>query len=111
LLALSRCVLDVDKVIYHDVNTEYHPQPETLDGLRIRDHPAKVEASNEYLESSPDMAGQKYTSFLNSYLDKYASTWKSGGESTQKIAFQRDEEFFRRSPPGPDANIPGYDHN
>jgi hypothetical protein len=110
-LALSRCVLDVDKVIYHDVNTEHHPQPEILDGLRIRDHPAKVEASNEYLESSPDMAGQKYTSFLNSYLDKYASTWKSGGESTQKIAFQRDEEFFRRSPPGPDANIPGYDHN
>ena len=111
LLALSRCVLDVDKVIYHDVNTEHHPQPEMLDGLRIRDHPAKVEASNEYLESSPDMTGQKYASFLNSYLDKYASTWKSAGESTQKIAFQRDEEFFRRSPPGPDANIPGYDHN
>lgn len=110
LLALSRCVLDVDKIIYHDVDTEYNPQPEMLDGLRIRDHPAKVEASNEYLESSPDMTGQKYVSFLNSYLDKYASTWKSAGESTQKIAFQRDEEFFRRSPPGPDANIPGYDH-
>lgn len=110
LLALSRCVLDVDKIIYHDVDTEHNPQPEMLDGLRIRDHPAKVEASNEYLESSPDMTGQKYVSFLNSYLDKYASTWKSAGESTQKIAFQRDEEFFRRSPPGPDANIPGYDH-
>ena len=110
LLALSRCVLDVDKIIYHDVkNTDQQPQPEMMDGLRIKDHPAKVEASNEYLESSPDMAGQKYTSFLNSYLDKYASTWKSAGESTQKIAFQRDEEFFRRSPPGPDANIPGYD--
>ena len=68
----------------------------------------KIEASNEYLESSPDMAGQKYTAFLNSYLDKYASTWKPSGEAVQKIAFQRDEEFFRRNAPELEANIPGY---
>lgn len=108
LLALSRCVVDVDKIIYHDINSDIHPQPEMLDGLRLKYFPAKIEASNEYLESSPDMAGQKYTSFLNSYLDKYASTWKPTGESTQKIAFQRDEEVFRRKAPEPEANIPGY---
>lgn len=108
LLALSRCVVDVDKIIYHDINSDVHPQPEMMDGLRMKDFPAKVEASNEYLESSPDMDGQKYSAFLNSYLDKYASTWKPTGESTQKIAFQRDEEVFRRKAPEPEANIPGY---
>ena len=108
LLALSRCVVDVDKIIYHDINSDVHPQPEMIDGLRIKDFPAKIEASNEYLESSSDMDGQKYSAFLNSYLDKYASTWKPTGESTQKIAFQRDEEVFRRKAPEPEANIPGY---
>jgi hypothetical protein len=108
LLALSRCVVDVDKIIYHDINSEVHPQPEMMDGLRIKDFPAKIEASNEYLETSPDMVGQKYTAFLNSYLDKYVSTWKPTGESTQKIAFQRDEEVFRRKAPEPESSIPGY---
>ena len=108
LLALSRCVVDVDKIIYHDINSDIHPQPEMMDGLRIKDFPAKIEASNEYLESSSDMDGQKYSAFLNSYLDKYASTWKPTGESMQKIAFQRDEEVFRRKAPEPEANIPGY---
>jgi len=109
LLALSRCVIDVDKIIYHDViNTDHHPQPEMMDGLRIRDFPAKVQASDEYLENSPDMAGQKYISFLNGYLDKYVSTWKPAGDAAQKIAFQRDEEVFRRKAPEPEANIPGY---
>jgi hypothetical protein len=78
-----------------------------MDGLRIRDFPAKVQASDEYLENSPDMAGQKYISFLNGYLDKYVSTWKPAGDAAQKIAFQRDEEVFRRKAPEPEANIPG----
>ena len=108
LLALSRCVVDIDKIIYYDINPDNHPQPEMMDGLRIKDFPAKIEASNEYLESSPDMAGQKYTSFLNSYLDKYASAWKPTGDASQKIAFQRDEEVFRRKAPENEANIPGY---
>ena len=109
LLALSRCVVDVDKIIYHDVNSQdADKQPEMMDGLRIRNFDEKIEAATEYLESSPDMAGQKYNFFLNSFLDKYASSWKPSGEAMQKIAFQRDEEVFRRSPPEAEANIPGY---
>jgi hypothetical protein len=108
LLALSRCVIDVDKIIYHDMDQEIDPQPEMMNGLRIKGFNNNIEASNEYLESSPDMAGQKFTSFLNSYLDKYVSTWKDTGSHQQKIAFQRDEEVFRRKAPEPEANVPGY---
>ena len=108
LLALSRCVVDVDKIIYHDMDQDKDPQPEMMDGLRIRAFNEKIEAANEYLESSPDMAGQKYSLFLNGYLDKYVSSWKNSGDPSQKIAFQRDEEVFRRRAPEPEANIPGY---
>ena len=109
LLALSRCVVDVDKIIYHDVNSyDADKQPEMMDGLRIKNFDEKIESATEYLESSPDMAGQKYSFFLNNYLDKYVSSWKPSGEAMQKIAFQRDEEVFRRNPPEAEANIPGY---
>lgn len=109
LLALSRCVVDVDKIIYHDVNSQdADKQPEMMDGLRIQHFDDKIEAATEYLESSADMAGQKYNYFLNSYLEKYASSWKPSGEAMQKIAFQRDEEVFRRNVPEAEANIPGY---
>ncbi|NBP66532.1 MAG: hypothetical protein EBU66_18035, partial [Bacteroidetes bacterium] len=33
LLALSRCVIDVDKIIYHDMDQEIDPQPEMMNGL------------------------------------------------------------------------------
>jgi hypothetical protein len=90
------------------MDQEIDPQPEMMNGLRIKGFNNNIEASNEYLESSPDMAGQKFTSFLNSYLDKYVSTWKDTGSHQQKIAFQRDEEVFRRKAPEPEANVPGY---
>ena len=96
LLALSRCVVDVDKIIYHDVNSyDADKQPEMMDGLRIKNFDEKIESATEYLESSSDMSGQKYNFFLNSYLDKYASSWKPSGEATQKIAFQRDESKIK----------------
>lgn len=108
LVALSRCVVDVDKIIYHDMNPETDPQPEILDGLRMKAFNEKIEDANEYLEKSPDMSGQKYASFLNSFLDKYASSWKNSGDLMQSKAFSRDEEVFRKKAPETEATIIGY---
>lgn len=106
LLTLSRCVVDVDKVIYHDMNPDTDPQPEMLDGLRIQAFTDKIIEGTDYIEFSPDMASQKFIPFLNGYLSKYATTWKESGG--QRVAFQRDEEVFRRSVPEKEASIPGY---
>ena len=111
LVALSRCVVDVDKIIYHDMSQDVDPQPEMVDGLRLREFNNKIEKANDYLESSSDMAGQKYVTFLNSYLDKYAATWKDNGAPGSKIAFQRDEEVFRSQAPGSEIGIFGYRSN
>ena len=105
-LNLSRPVVDVDKILYHDMDVEQYPQPEILDGIRLMDFNKKTMESDEYLESSPDMAGQKFTQFLNGYLQKFGASWRNKG--TQRIAFQKDEEVFRRLPPEREANIPGY---
>ena len=106
LLMLSRAVVDVDKIIYHDMDTEQYPQPETMDGLRLFAFNKKIEEASEYLQSSPEMAGQKFLQFLNGYLLKYGAAWREKG--SQRIAFQKDEEVFRRHPPEREANIPGY---
>ena len=106
LLMLSRAVVDIDKIIYHDMDPQNYPQEEMLDGLRLFEFNKKIEESSEYLESSPEMAGQKFTQFLNGYLQKYGAAWRERG--TQRIAFQKDEEVFRRLPPEREANIPGY---
>lgn len=106
LLMLSRAVVDVDKIIYHDMDPQQFPQDEIMDGLRLLEFNKKIEDSSEYLESSPEMAGQKFTQFLNGYLQKYGATWRERG--AQRIAFQKDEEVFRRLPPEREAHIPGY---
>jgi ribosomal protein L24 len=106
LLALSRCVVGIDKIIYYDKSAEDETQPDTMDGLRIQSFTDKIRDGNEYIESSPEISSQKFTQFLNSYLSKYAISWKESGGN--RVAFQRDEEVFRRSPPEPEANIPGY---
>lgn len=105
-LALSRPVVDIDKILYHDMDTDTVPQPESMDGIRLIDFNAKIRDADEYLESSPEMAGQKFTQFLNGYLSKFGAAWRSNG--IQRIAFQKDEEFFRRKAPEREADIPGY---
>jgi hypothetical protein len=105
---LSRCVVDVQKILYHDVDPNIESQPEIDEGLIFQYFTNKITTSNEYLESSPEMVGQKFTEFLNGYLQKFTATWKDTGFSPSKIAFQRDEEVFRSQPPGSDVSIPGY---
>lgn len=109
LFALSRCVVDIDKIIYHDMDPEIDPQPEMEDGLRLQAFNDKIAAANEYLESSPDMTGQKFNVFLNGYLNKFGAAWRESG--SQKVSFQRDEEVFRNQAPGSDIGIPGYRRN
>jgi len=108
LLTLSRCVVDIDKILYHDISESGDPQPEREDGVRIQRFNDKIAAANEYIESSPEMAGQKFIPFLNSFLNKYCSSWRESGEGGNKIAFQRDEEIFRREPPGSEIGVNGY---
>jgi hypothetical protein len=105
-VVLSRPVVDIDKILYHDMDTETVPQPESMDGIRLIDFNAKIQDGVEYLESSPEMAGQKFTQFLNGYLYKFGAAWRANG--TQRIAFQKDEEIFRRKAPEREADIPGY---
>jgi len=106
-MALSRCIVDIDRILYHDVDPDLDPQPERMDGLRLQSFTEKIEAAKEYLDSSSDMVGQKYGQFLNSFLQKYGSSWKQSGPGG--IIFQRDEEVFRRHAPSRDSeSIPGY---
>lgn len=106
-MALSRCVVDIDKILYHDVDSEVDPQPERMDGLRLQSFSEKIESAKEYLDSSPDIIGQKFTQFLNSFLRKFGSSWKESGPNG--IVFQRDEEVFRRHAPSRESeSIPGY---
>jgi len=107
-MVLSRCVVDIDKILYHDVDTEEDPQPETMEGLRFQSFNEKIEKANTFIESSPDMVGQKFTQFLNTFLKKYGASWKPSGQLG--TVFTRDEEVFRRNAPSNDSesSIPGY---
>jgi len=106
LLTLSRCVVDVDKIVYHDMSPENGPQPTTLDHLRVQWFEGKITEAVDYIESSTDMASQKYTQFLNMYLTRFGAAWRE--TSISRIAFQRDEEAFRLKAPDTEATIPGY---
>ena len=106
LLALSRCVVDIDKIVYHDMNQEKDPQPEIMPGLRMQSLEGKILSANEYLESSPDIVSQKFPQFLNGYLTQFNASWRASG--AHRIAFQRDEEVFRKKAPEPEADIPGF---
>lgn len=106
-MLLSRCVVDIDRILYHDVDSQVDPQPERMDGLRIQSFSEKIEAAKEYLDSSPDMIGQKFGQFLNAFLRKFGASWKESGPNG--IVFQRDEEVFRRHAPSNESeSIPGY---
>jgi hypothetical protein len=108
-IALSRCVVDVDKILYHDMDPETDPQPSTMDHLLIQGFNEKIAEAVTYIESSTDMAGEKYSQFLNSYLTRFGAVWR--GASGPRIAFQRDEEAFRLKAPDADADaavIPGF---
>ena len=103
---LSRPVVDIDKILYHDTSNMIDPQPEQMEGLRIQELNRKITISNTHLESSNDINGQKYNGFLNGYLARFGATWREAG--SPRIAFQRDEEVFRAHAPGTDVGIPGY---
>lgn len=106
-MALSRTVVDVDKVIYHDKDPATDPdEPTTLEHLVVKYFKKKILDSDAYLTSSSDMEGQKYNAFLNSYLTKFAAPWRPASEP--RIAFQRDEEVFRLKAPENETSIPGY---
>ena len=103
---ISRTVVDIDKIIYHDMNPAIDPQPDTMDGLKLQGFNDKIAAAVTYLESSNDMAGQKFASFLNGYLNRYLASWRDA--SSPKTPFLRDEEVFRRKAPDSEVSIPGY---
>jgi hypothetical protein len=106
LFALSRTVVDVDKILYHDMDPDTDPQPDTMDHLRFQSFNNKIETAVEYLETSRDIEGQKFNTFLNGYLSRFAASWREA--TTPKVAFQRDEEVFRLKAPDSEASIPGY---
>lgn len=65
---LSRTVLDIDKIVYYDADPDVYPQPESMEGLRLQYFNKKIIDAINYIESSTDMEGQKYTQFLNGFL-------------------------------------------
>lgn len=105
-LMLSRPVIDIDKILYHDMDPATDPQPDGIDGVKFQYFTDKVEESVKYLDDSTNITGQKYNTFLNGYLNRYSATWRPA--SSPQIAFQRDEEVFRRKAPDSESNIPGY---
>ena len=104
---LSRTVIDIDKIVYYDVDPDTNPQPESMDGLRLQYFNKKIVDAVEYIESSTDMEGQKYTQFLNGFLSRFGASWRSR-DLIGAQAFQRDEEAFRLKVPDAESSIPGY---
>jgi hypothetical protein len=119
LVLLSRCVVDVQKVLYHDSNPEresqvnestdehIYPPPRDTENLSFRYQEETVGSNNLMLEEATDYEGRKFLEWINSYLARYNSTWRPKGEA-QKISFQRDEEAFRLTHPDGEGVIPGY---
>jgi hypothetical protein len=108
-LALSRAVVDVDKILYHDMDPDIfpqNPQPDSMDHIRYQSFDRKIAAANQYLTDATDADGQKFNVFLNGYLSRFVASWREA--STPRIAFQRDEEVFRLKAPDSESNIPGY---
>lgn len=106
LFVLSRTVVDIDKILYHDMDPRIDPQPETMDHLRFQSFNNKIDDAVEYLESSKGIEGMKFNTFLNTYLSRFNASWREA--STPRIAFQRDEEVFRLKAPDSENTIPGY---
>jgi len=105
--ALSRPVIDIDKIIYYDADPDFNPQPESMDGLKLQYFNKKILDAAAYIESSSDMEGQKFPQFLNGFLSRFGASWRPSG-TPGAIAFQRDEEAFRLKAPDSESSIPGY---
>lgn len=111
--SLSRPIINIDKILYHDIDPESdegmaEKQPDSLDHIKLQFFAKKVADSALYFTNSSDMDGQKFNSFMNSYLSKFAATWRE--TDGPKVAFQRDEEAFRLKYPSQESTIPGYLH-
>ena len=106
LFALSRTVVNIDKILYHDMDQDTDPQPETMDHLKFQSFNNKIDDAAEYLETSKGIEGLKFNTFLNTYLSRFNAVWREA--STPRIAFQRDEEVFRLKAPDSENTIPGY---
>ena len=106
LVAISRCVVNIEKILYHDMNPLKDPQPDDSGIISFQNFTDKINASVAYYESSTDMAGQKFNLFLNGYLSRYGATWRPAADP--RIAFQKDEEAFRSQAPGSDSSVVGY---
>jgi hypothetical protein len=110
-LSISRPVIDIDKILYHDIDPDSEDgiaekQPDVMDHLKLQFYAKKILDSSLYLTNSSDMEGQKFNSFMNSYLSKFAAAWRETDGA--KAAFQRDEEAFRLKIPSQESAIPGY---
>lgn len=108
-MSMSRCVVDVTKILYHDIDPEKEPIDENLHEVIFQYFTNKIQDSVKYLEDSTDMGNQKFNTFLNGYLNRYGASWRPA--SSPQIAFQRDEEVFRSSAPENEAYVPGYSKN
>ena len=106
LISLSRPIIDADKILYHDMDESKDPEPYSIYGVKLYNFNNKIDNSITYLDTSTDMVGKKFISFLNGYLNRYTGTWIPNSEP--RIAFQTDEEVFRRKAPDTEASIPGY---
>ena len=108
---LSRTVINIDKIVYYDTDPDTNPQPDSMEGLRLQYFNKKIIDAAQYIESSTDMEGQKYTQFLNGFLSRFGASWRSNVTGTgtgAAQAFQRDEEAFRLKVPDAESSIPGY---
>jgi len=103
MLALSRPVLDIKKILFVDEIGD----GSTMENLQIEDFYSFIDKSIQYLENPSEMAGSKFIPFLTTYLNRFNSTWHETG-STPLYAFQRDEEAFRLKAPGDESSVPGY---
>ena len=104
-LTLCRPILDVNKILYHEMDKDAE-STSSINGIVFNNFYEKLASSITYL-NGPDGARQKFLPFLNGYLNTYTSSWVPN--SSPQIAFERDEEGFRKR--APDINgaiLPGY---
>ena len=105
MLMLSRCVADIKKIVY--VDSEEDNEKARHPNLVIEPLYEHIEKAIEYLNNPSDIAGSKYTPFMNGYLSRFGSSWREGG-SVPVHAFQQDEEVFRLQADSETTTIPGY---
>jgi hypothetical protein len=119
MLALSRCVVDIHKVLFIDstedgglLTNDLHfgevgPIPQ-VDKLVLQANYLYTEDAIKYLDESTAIAGTKFNAFMNGYLTRFGSTWSPGG-SEPVHAFQQDEEVLRLEADSESSTVPGFD--